>query len=200
MKAELKVCPTNIDTKIINTFQICYPDAKINMAYASTIEKVMKKLIKNNDYILSMYNFIFTIESSVMTYLFMHEFCLRNSHFKKIYNVNLDKLNLTYYMSDEFNDKEKVIISGILKKIETLSSGNDKENYIFQLLHILPLCTNITYNINISLYELYRVFLLSKHNHKESNQLCQLMFDLVNKQYPKLFNDNLVEVFKQNKE
>lgn len=203
MKTQLLFSPLNIHSDIVSLFQIYYPDAKINITSPNifsngTLERIIKKFIKTNNPILSMYNFVYSIESSIMTYLY---FCGKLHSGKQICNISIDKKNLTYCIPENFNDKEKIVISSFLKKVEGISLINDKDNDITSLINVLPLCTNISYLMTISMTELYNVLLLSKKsNYLENNQICQSMFDSVSQKYPMLFNDNLLEVFKQGKD
>ena len=198
MKTQLLFSPLNVDVDIITLFQLYYPDAKINVSHAATLEKIIKKFVKIDHPILMMYNFVFSVESSIMSYLY---FSRKLQTPKKISNLNLDKMNLTYYIPESFTDKEKTLLSGILKKVESISIINDKDNDVSSLINVLPLCTNISYTITISIHELYNILISSKKsNYIENYQISQLMFDSISQKYPKLFNDSLLEVFKQNKD
>ena len=46
MKTQLLFSPLNVDVDIITLFQLYYPDAKINVSHAATLEKIIKKLTR----------------------------------------------------------------------------------------------------------------------------------------------------------
>jgi hypothetical protein len=189
--------PPNVKDHILNLCKICHPDIKIDIEKPEPYKRLIKKLIRSRDPILSTLFCIFSITCSFQ----MYDDLLAKFPNLLCYDYQIDFDDLTLTIPETFKESHKNEMNILAKKIRTTvktinGSLNQKDLELF-----LPMATEVKFLLLLNFLDCLRITSLVYWQPKDiAAPLIIQMFDILSESYPDIFTKQTSECYCSSKE
>lgn len=182
--------------KIINLAKMCYPDIDADNLTKSELSRLIRKLIRLHDVLLQSMHVMITFNCPLFVYTDLN-LNLKSIRFNKL---DFNFPDISFDISDNFKDKQKSQVTCLFKKIHTIIKQS-KDVPEKDLIHILPMATNVSFNVYCDFLEIFNsISIIQKSNvHPMTISLINSLFNLLHNEFPDFFTDQNLEIFIANK-
>jgi hypothetical protein len=185
----------NDPTSIIKQCKILDPDIKIEENKMIDFKRLLRKLIRERNIILSMYHVQFKITCPIFVYCNIKNI-IPGWNISLVNPINDD---ITFESYEKFNSTEEAALISLFKKIKSITKGMDKN----KLKYFLPMSYHVDFLMYLDILQIYElIFRISSiQNIDDKMEEFQYLFmktlsdrDIV------FFNEQLVEVYRTTEE
>lgn len=179
----------NQKDKLIELTKVFHPNIKIDETKKIDICRLSRKLIRQNDIILTILNNVILFNCPIFVYIDL----LKSFSFLEFYNLKLSD-DLIFEFDDKLSYQKKINISSIYEDITKNTTTLSEENKITYL----PLCTYISFSVCLT-YSNYLEIFSSYESRNIKNKTKNMIHDLYVKMieiFPEFFSSTNIQIYK----